>query len=328
MPLITYTDKGLYCEQADVYIDPWKSVHKAIVTHAHSDHARWGMKHYLSTKLSEEVLRLRLGKDISIQTLEYAEKIWMNGVEISTHSAGHIPGSAQIRLAYKNEIWVISGDYKIEEDGISTPIELQKCTHFITESTFALPIYDWKDQKEVFNEVNEWWRQCVEEGKVCVMIGYSLGKAQRILKNIDHSIGPVYVHKTIADTNEALIKSGLNLPSYKRIEEDTKEEHFKNAMIICSPNAMQEKWFSKIKEYETAYCSGWMAIRSARKKMNMDRGFVISDHADWKGLNYAIKETEAEKVYVTHGYNALFARWLNEQGIQAQELNTLFDREE
>lgn len=326
MSLIEYTPNGLYCQQADVYIDPIRAVDKAIITHAHADHARWGSKYYLANEISEHVMRLRLGKDINLETISYNKTININGVKVSLHPAGHIPGSSQIRLEYKDEIWVITGDYKTEDDGLSTPFEPVKCTHIVTESTFGLPIYNWKSQKEIFEEINQWWNKNAKENKCSVLVGYSLGKAQRLLNGLDQSIGKVLVHSTIYETNEALQKSGVQLSNYHKIDKSVQAEDIKKAMIICTPNAMNDNTLNKFEPYEIAYCSGWMALRGAKNRMPIDRGFVISDHADWKGLNFAIKESQAENVYVTHGYNAVFARWLREQGINGMELNTLFDR--
>ena len=220
-PLLETTPRGIYCPPADVYIDPWLPSPKAIITHGHSDHARVGNQYYLSTTGSREILKLRLGSDINLETKAYNEPWYMNGVKFSFHPAGHILGSAQVRVEYKGEVWVISGDYKTESDNISTPFEPVKCHVFITESTFGLPVFQWKPQEEVFSEINEWWQSNKEKGISSLLCGYTLGKAQRLLKNIDHRIGKVFVHGAIANANDALIANGVKLPAYHRITPET-----------------------------------------------------------------------------------------------------------
>lgn len=328
MSLIEFREEGLYCPPAKVYIDPWRPVNKALITHAHADHARWGMKSYLAHELSVPVMKHRLGQDINCQGLKYDERLSINGVEISFHPAGHIPGSSQIRLEHKGEVWVISGDYKTQADRISTPFEPIKCHHFVTESTFGLPIYRWPTEEEVALEINQWWEKNRSEGKCSLIAAYSLGKAQRILSLLDASIGPIYCHGAVANTNDLLLEQGLDLPEYKRIEGREKKSDFKNAMVICPPSALGSSWSKKLQPYRSAFASGWMALRGARRRRAADRGFVISDHADWPGLNQAVKATEAENIYVTHGYQELYAQWLREEmQLNATAVKTLFEGE-
>ncbi len=326
--LLEFTNKGIYCKQGDFYIDPWQSVDFAVITHAHSDHARWGSKYYLAQHLSKEILLYRLGAEINLQTIEYNEAVSRNGVKISLHPAGHIIGSAQIRIEYKGEVWVVSGDYKLEDDGVSTPFEIVKCHSFITESTFGMPVYKWKPQVEIFNGVNEWWNKNNKEGKTSLLIGYSLGKAQRLLQNLEHSIAPIFAHGVIANTNDALIKNGINLFPAQRITKETTKEEVKGAMILAPPSAVGTPWMRRFFPYSLGYCSGWMSIRGAKKRRAADRGFVLSDHADWEGLITAIKATEAENIYVTHGYTATFSKYLNENGWNSQEVHTLYGGDE
>src|SRR5687767_15681366 len=155
MGLIEFSDKGLYCRQGDFYIDPWKPVDRAIITHAHSDHARWGSKYYLCHRQTKPLLRLRLGEN-NFQGVEWEETTDINGVKVSLHPAGHMIGSSQIRVEHKSEVWVVSGDYKIEDDGLSGKFEPVACNTFITESTFGLPIYNWKTQSEIFRDIQDW----------------------------------------------------------------------------------------------------------------------------------------------------------------------------
>jgi putative mRNA 3-end processing factor len=328
MNLLELTPSGLYCPQADIFIDPWRPVKKAVITHAHSDHARWGMKHYLSHHHSAEVMKLRLGQEISLETLEYGETLVINGVILSLHPAGHIPGSAQVRLEYKGKTVVISGDYKTENDGLSQPFLPIKCHEFVSECTFGMPIYKWQNQKEIFTSINAWWRQNASLGRNSVLFAYSLGKAQRIINQLDLSIGEVFAHGAIWNTNQALLANGVKVTEIPKVTQEIPKNRFKGTMIIAPPSAMGSPWMKQFSPYQTGICSGWMNIRGARRRRAADAGFVLSDHADWEGLISAIKATEAEKVYLTHGSTAVFGRYLEEiEKIHAVELKTLFEGE-
>jgi len=329
LQLLELTDSGLFCPPAGIYIDPWKAVDRAVITHAHSDHSRWGMKHYLAHHHSAEVMKLRLGAEISLQTVAYQEPLDINGVKISLHPAGHIPGSAQVRLEYKGKVAVVSGDYKTENDGLSAPFESIKCHEFVSECTFGLPIYKWESQSEIFQQINSWWKANAEEGRNTVLFAYSLGKAQRILQNLDRSIGSVFVHGAVWNTNQALIKNGIELWDVPRVTAELPKSTFQGSLIIAPPSAMGTPWMKRFGPYRTGICSGWMAVRGTRRRRAADRGFILSDHADWEGLVSAITATEAEKVYLTHGNTASFGRFLQEEkGIDAVELKTLFGEEE
>lgn len=329
--MITFNEHGIYCPQADVYIDPWKRVETALITHAHADHSRWGMKKYIAHRDSVPVMKLRLGGDIRVKGVQYGEEFFINGVKISFHPAGHIIGSAQIRLEYKGEVWVVSGDYKTEDDGLSPAFEPVRCHTFITESTFGLPVYQWKPQAEIFAEINQWWRENAEAGKVSMLAGYSLGKAQRIMHGLDQSIGTIYTHGAVENTNKVLRDHGIDLaPTVhaKTIKDFKKQrDHIARSLVIAPPGAIGTSWSKRFQPYSTAVASGWMSIRGARRRRGSDRGFVLSDHADWKGLNEAIKATGAERVYVTHGYSDIFSTYLREQGYDARVVETQFEGE-
>lgn len=321
--LIQFTTNGIYCKQADVYIDPWRPVDRAIITHAHSDHARWGSKSYLAHTDSEFILRYRLG-DIVLETLDYYQNISINGVNISLHPAGHIIGSAQVRLEYKGEVWVVSGDYKVKSDGYTIPFEPVKCQHFITESTFGLPVYNFPEAAEVNRQLNDWVTQNAELGLNSVIIGYALGKAQRIL-NALQTEQPVLLHSTIYNTNEAL---GFDNKNYIKFTQEFKKEQLSPGIVLATGSVLGSPWLRRFEPYRLAMCSGWMQLRGARRRRNADKGFVMSDHADWQGLNEAVKATGAENVYVTHGYKSVFAAWLRENyKINAVELETQFEGE-
>ncbi|MEQ8548250.1 MAG: ligase-associated DNA damage response exonuclease [Cyclobacteriaceae bacterium] len=322
--LCVFTENGIYCPAGDFFIDPHKPVEKAVITHAHADHARFGSKKYLSNTLNNHILRLRLGKDIDLSTMSYGEQKELNGVKISFHPAGHIWGSSQVRLEYKGEVWVIAGDYKVEDDGFSGVFEPVKCHTFITESTFALPVFDWKPQSEVIEDINNWWLKNQAENKVSILCAYSLGKAQRLIANIDHSIGKVFVHGAIHNVNEALLASGAVLPKTFYVESEMNKNQYSGQMVIAPSSAIGTSWVRKFKPFELATVSGWMQIRGIKQRRNAGHGFVLSDHADWKGLNEAIKSTQAERVIVNHGYTDIYSRWLAEQGYQSQTAESLF----
>ncbi|MDB5025845.1 MAG: ligase-associated damage response exonuclease [Mucilaginibacter sp.] len=326
-PLLEFTDRGIYCDKGKFYIDPWKPVDSAVITHAHADHAYPGHKHYLAHHLSRQVLLYRLG-NISLQTVEYGQKIIKNGVEVSLFPAGHVIGSAQVRVAYQGEIWVVSGDYKVNDDGISTPFEPVKCNHFISECTFGMPVYHWKPQIQIFNEINSWWRANLDHDLATVLVGYSLGKAQRILQNLDLFNGKVYTHGAIENINQALRNSGVWLHPTERITSSTPRDEIRKGIVLAPPSAAGSAWMRKFGPHNLGYCSGWMAIRGAKRRRAADRGFILSDHADWDGLISAIEATSCEKVYLTHGYTATFSRYLNEIGFDAREVHTLYGGEE
>ncbi|HSH64353.1 MAG TPA: ligase-associated DNA damage response exonuclease [Bacteroidia bacterium] len=318
---------GIFCETAGVYIDPWKPVDKAIITHAHSDHARWGNKQYLAHEQSIPVLKYRLGANIVAQGVQYEEEVWMNGVKISLHPAGHIIGSAQVRLEYKGEVWVVSGDYKLQHDGISLPYESIRCHHFITESTFGLPVYHFPSSEEVSADINKWWSTNKKNGKNSVIIGYALGKAQRIIRELNPAIGNIYTHGAIANLNEVLACYDLGLPFNQRVTEDTKKK-LNGDIIVAPPSAIGSPWLKRFEPYSLGICSGWMQLRGARRRRGADRGFVLSDHADWNQLNKAVKDTGAENIYVTHGYKSVYAKWLREEyKLNAVEVDTLYEGE-
>jgi putative mRNA 3-end processing factor len=327
MALIKFTDKGLFCPAGNFFIDPWKPVDKAIITHAHSDHARWGSNYYLCHHHSLPLLKLRLG-DIAIESLEWNETININGVKVSLHPAGHIIGSSQVRIEYDNEVWVISGDYKTEDDGISGRFEPVTCNVFVSESTFGLPIYHWKPQQEIFFSIKNWISENRDAGKTSVLIAYSLGKAQRVMQGIRDMNLKIFLHGAVWNVHQTLLEAGYDLPPAERVLPETPKENFKGQLVIAPPSADGTPWMKRFSPYSVGVCSGWMQVRGNVRRRNADAGFALSDHADWKGLIDAVKATGAEKVFVTHGFQAAFSRFLNENGIVAAEVKTEFGGEE
>jgi len=320
--LVVQRPEGLYCPPGDFYIDPWRPVARAVITHAHSDHARFGHGHYLAAQQAEGVLRTRLG-DIDLQTLAYGERIVHNGVDVSLHPAGHVLGSAQVRLEHAGAVWVASGDYKVAPDKTCTAFEPVKCDVFITESTFGLPIYRWCPDDEIFADINGWWGRNVVAGRASVLTCYSFGKAQRALSGVDPSIGPIIVHGAVEPLNRAYRAAGVELPPTQMVVDVKDKADLKRALVICPPSAAASPWMRRFgADAQTAFASGWMQLRGARRRGGYDRGFVLSDHADWPGLLGAIGATGAQRIIVTHGSVPVMVRYLTEQGLQAEGFDT------
>ncbi|MEX0283693.1 MAG: ligase-associated DNA damage response exonuclease [Paracoccaceae bacterium] len=325
-PVLTVTPQGLFCPAGPFYIDPWRPVDRALITHAHADHARPGHARYLCAGPTAPVLKHRLG-DITVETMEFGEAQTIGGARVSFHPAGHVPGSAQIRVEVKGEVWVFSGDYKTEPDGLCEPFEPVRCHCFITESTFGLPVFRWRPQGDVAADLNAWWRTSVGAGKTPMLGAYSLGKAQRLLAMLDQGIGPILTHGAVEGTTEVLRQQGYGLPDTVPVTPDTALTEHPNAIVLAPPSALGSTWARRFGPVSTGFASGWMQLRGIRRRRAADRGFVLSDHADWDGLNTAIRETGAERVLVTHGYSEIFVRWLREQGYDAGVLETEFSGE-
>ena len=326
--LISFTDKGLYCEAGNFYIDPWLPVERAVITHGHSDHARFGNQFYLCHKFTKPILELRLGPN-NYQTVEWNQTIFMNGVKISFHPAGHIIGSSQIRVEYQGEVWVVSGDYKREQDGISGTFESINCHAFITESTFGLPIFQWRPQQEIYNDIINWIIKNKENGKASILIAYSLGKSQRVLQALKETTQTIYAHGAIYNMQQTFIDAGWGLNPVVRITPETPKELLKETVVIAPPGAEGTSWMRKFYPYSIGVCSGWMQVRGNARRRNVDAGFALSDHADWNSLITTIKETGAEKVFVTHGFQSAFSRYLNEKNIAiSAEVKTQFGDED
>lgn len=327
MPLIEFSDKGLYCRAGGFYIDPWRPVEHAVITHGHSDHARWGSRNYLCHRDTKPILQARLGQG-NYQTADWNQSVYLNGVRVSLHPAGHIIGSAQVRVEYEGEVWVVSGDYKVENDGLSGQFEPVKCHTFITECTFGLPIYNWKPQARIYDDMKNWIRGNQERGITSVLFAYSLGKAQRIMLPVAEVTDTILAHGATYNMHTALVNAGWKLPPVERVTPDTPKDLLKGGVVIAPSSAEGTPWLKKFSPYAVGVCSGWMQVRGATRRRNADAGFAISDHADWNGLLQAVKATGAECVYATHGFQSVFSRYLTELGINGREVHTEYGGEE
>ena len=327
MDLIVSTESGLYCPAGDFHIDPWRPVPRAVITHAHSDHARFGSDVYVCHRLTAPILSKRLG-DVAIETAAYGEILTRDGVELSFHPAGHVLGSAQIRVSFKGETWVAAGDYKLESDGVTAAFEPVRCHTFITESTFGLPIYRWRPQGELFAAIDAWRRENIAAGRASILFAYALGKAQRVLAHVDPDLGPIVCHGAIEAINALYREAGVALPPTRLATEILNKRDFSRALILAPPSAAASPWLKRFGEYSDALASGWMQVRGNRRRRSLDRGFALSDHADWPGLIAAIEATGAERVLVTHGYTEPLARYLREKGLDARALKTAYGDDE
>jgi len=324
--LVVARPQGLWCPPGDFYIDPWRPVEDALITHAHGDHLRSGHGRYLCAEAGRHVVLSRVGP-VALQTLRYGEQLVHRGVTVSFHPAGHVLGSAQIRLEHQGRVWVVSGDYKTGPDATCAPFEPVRCDVFVTESTFGLPVFRWAAQQQVFDEINAWWQANAQAGRASIVHAYSFGKAQRVLSGLDPGIGPVIVHGAVATLNEAYRASGVALPATMSVLEATPEQ-LRHCLVVAPPSTQDSAWLRRFGDFSDAFASGWMQLRGARRRRNVDRGFVLSDHADWPGLLQAIRATQAPRVIVTHGYADPLVRYLREQGLESGAFKTEYGDDE
>jgi putative mRNA 3-end processing factor len=319
--LLELTPQGLYCPAAAAWIDPWRPVPRALITHAHADHARPGCGEYWAVGASETILRQRLGATINLIPVDYGQQHRIGDARVSFHSAGHVLGSAQIRLEASGESWLVSGDYKRCADPSCAPFAPVQADVFITEATFGLPIYRWRRGAEVARDILQWWRGAPE--RPSLLFAYAFGKAQRLLAELA-AIGvaeEVLLHGAVEALMPAYREAGVVLPPTRPVSALAKGESLAGRLVIAPPSAHRSVWMRRFKLPQTAFVSGWMAVRGARRRRGYERGFVLSDHADWPGLLQSVKESGARQVYVTHGNSHGLARYLREvEGLSAEPL--------
>ncbi|MEQ8858925.1 MAG: ligase-associated DNA damage response exonuclease [Pseudomonadales bacterium] len=323
--LVELSASGLYCAAGDFFIDPWRPVARAVITHAHADHARPGSERYFAERRGVGLLERRLGSP-PIAGLDYGESVRFDQVEVSLHPAGHVLGSSQVRIAGHGEVWVVSGDFKRQPDPTCAAFEPLACDVFITEATFALPVYRWPETAAVAREVVDWWQGNAARGTPSVLFCYALGKAQRLLAELrDLPSLPVYTHGAVEAINDVYRAAGVTLPVTERV--DDADQDYTRALILAPPGAAGSTWMRRFGAASTGFCSGWMLLRGNRRRRGYDRGFVLSDHADWPGLIDSIQATGARRVFTTHGQSDLLARYLRERGVEAAPVATEFDGE-
>ena len=327
--LITLTDRGLYCEAGDFYIDAWKPVHRSFVTHGHADHAHPGMGEYWCVPECGPILQWRLGTQ-NYHYLPYGEQRQFGAVTVSLHPAGHILGSAQIRVAHEDEVWVFTGDFKRDPDPTCAPYEVVPCNVFICEATFAFPIYAWPDIHEEINQLLQWVQTCAHAGKAALLYAYSLGKAQRILAHLHGRMHqPVLLHGGMVRGVQVYRDAGIHMADTQPLLELPADTNFAGRLVLAPPSAQNSAWSRRLKDYEHAMASGWMQVRGNRRRRNVQRGFVISDHVDWRSLIATIRATGAQRVLATHGNtDALIPYLRNTLGLQADRLRTAYGDEE
>jgi len=326
--LLEINPNGLYCPAGDFYIDPWRQVSHAVITHAHADHARPGSDRYLCASPGKHVLRTRMGNNATINTVKYGEHFSVHGVDISLHPAGHLLGSSQVRVHHQGVTWVVTGDYKLQQDSTCECFESVPCDVFVTESTFGLPVYRWPEPATVANEINTWWRANADSGRTSVLLSYALGKAQRVASLLDPSIGPIYGHGAVMKLVEAYRASGVRLPPIDRIPPRSRKIGGGRGIVIAPPSAAATSWINRFGETSIAMVSGWMLLRGVRRRRGFPQGFILSDHVDYPDLMQAVKASGAQRVLVTHGFTDIVARLLTERGLQAEILPTRFIGEE
>ena len=317
MALVTSTPSGLHCAIGQFHIDPSAPVEVAVLTHAHADHARAQMaQKYICTNDSIALLHKRLGADAPLEGHAYGERFSLGDAIVSLHPAGHVLGSAQVRIAARGEVDVVSGDYKRSPDPTTAPCEVIPCDVFVTEATFALPVYRWDAPSVIAREILEWWDEGVRAQRPSVLFCYSLGKAQRILGELAQLCNRrVLVHGATEAVTAIYRAQGIAMLPTEIVSDKMRGSAFAGELVLAPPGAMATPWMRRFgAKVETGFASGWMRVRGARRRRGVDRGFVLSDHADWPELLDTIAATGAREVLTTHGFKEALARFLVEDG--------------
>lgn len=320
--------EGLFCPAGGFYIDPWQPVERALITHAHGDHARSGSAAYLCTPPCAMLLRRRFGHEATIEQVPYGETTTLGDVRVSFHPAGHILGSAQIRLQSEERAWVVAGDYKRVADPTCDPFEVVPCDTFITESTFGLPIYRWDPTEQVVAELFEWWRSNEAERRTSVLFCYTMGKAQRILAELTrYTDKRVLVHGMMLSTIEAYREAGISMLAVEPATERPRGLSFAGELVLAPLSARGTPWMRRLGDVSDAFASGLMRVRGVRRQRAFDRGFVLSDHADWPALLQTVTDTGASEILATHGHAEPLARELAQRGLKSGVIRTAWEGE-
>ena len=328
MDLIVPSDRGLYCPAGDFHIDPWKPVDRAVITHAHADHARSGSKHYWCSAPGLKLTRERVGYAGGITALDYGQVLSFGRARVSLHPAGHVLGSAQVRIEADGQVWVVSGDYKRDEDPSCAAFEVVPCDVFVTESTFGLPVYRWPGPGVVAAEIFDWWNECKRKEETAVLCCYALGKAQRILAELlPLTRETAYLHGAMTAMVRHYREAGIAMLPTDAVGNQPKFFDWRGKLLLAPPGAAGTPWMKRFKPYSAAFASGWMRVRGSRRRQAWDRGFVLSDHADWPSLLRTIEETGARRVLAMHGNTDALIAVLRARGIDAASLQTEFGDE-
>lgn len=334
-PILIRTPDGLFLPAADVHVDPWNPVDRAILTHAHADHARPGTRHVLAAASGVGILQTRLGTGSTVEGIAFGTPKMIGSARISLHPAGHILGSAQIRVEVAGEVWIITGDCKRQPDPTAEPFEPLRAHTLVCECTFGLPIYRWPDPDRVFDEILGWWTSTAAAGRTALLGGYALGKAQRLLAGVADAAdrsgrplpGPLLVHGAVDTLLGPYAEAGIRLPPTTRATIEAAKAHRGTALVVAPPSALGSSWVRRFGTVSTAFASGWMQIRGTRRRRGLDRGFVLSDHLDWSALLDTVAESGAERVLLTHGTTGPAVRYFQELGLDADALETRFSGE-
>ena len=326
-PLVVTTGRGLYCPPGDFYIDPWQPVQTAVITHAHGDHLHQGNARYILARPGAAIAAARLPQTANLLPIDYGTALTLGATRVSLHPAGHILGSAQVRIEHAGRVWVVSGDYKRQPDRTCAAFEPVGCEVFISEATFALPVYRWPPTGQVIEEIARWWRINRDRGIASVLFCYALGKAQRILSELaelaELGAEPVHLHGAMLRLTQIYRDAGVPLlPTLPATIESRQD--YRGALILAPPSAAGSSWMRRFGEHSSAFCSGWMRVRAERRRRGYDRGFVLSDHADWPALLQTCRQSGARRVLLTHGHADALTRFLCEQGFESGAVATPF----
>lgn len=316
--LLQVTPEGLYCPAAGLYVDPHRRVARAVITHGHADHARWGHGEVLTSAAGAPLVQQRVGEKTPVQGVPYGEVLRVGGAKISLHPAGHILGSAQVRIEVGGKVAVVTGDYKRGQDPTCAPFEPQRCHLLVTETTFGLPVYRWPDAEAEAARIDAWWAANQARGENSLLLGYSLGKAQRLLAMLNPERGPILIHGAVVPFQRHYREAGVALPDADHVNQERLKAVRGRAMIVAPPSVVNTPWARKLKPVRIAMASGWMLLRGRRRRDGYDEGFVVSDHVDWPELLQTVADCQPEALWATHGQREAVAGFFAEKGLQTR----------